>query len=68
MMDKGKEESIIDEDIEESVTDLIINLPKSSSLKLINETENYLESYYQDNKKDKIEHFYRINNSINHTL
>ena len=68
MMDKGKEESIIDEDIEESVTDLIINLPKSSSLKLMNETENYLESYYQDDKKDKIEHFYRINNSINHTL
>lgn len=68
MMDQGKEESIIDEDIEESVTDLIINLPKSSSLKLMNETENYLESYYQDDKKDKIEHFYRINNSINHTL
>ena len=64
MMDKGKEESIIDEDIEESVTDLIINLPKSSSLKLMNETENYLESYYQDDKKDKIEHFYTINNSI----
>ena len=34
----------------------------------MNETENYLESYYQDDKKDKIEHFYRINNSINHTL